>query len=85
MARQRKFAVSPAPTPGSWRSSKSRNFGIIRSSNLGLLQARGDATINMASDMQEPPELIGDFIRKWEQMSFGLAPILIGFFFFASV
>ena len=44
-----------------------RNFGIIRSSNHGLLQARGDAIINMASDMQEPPELIGDFIRKWEE------------------
>jgi len=44
-----------------------RNFGIIRSSNYGLLQARGDAIINMASDMQEPPELIGDFIRHWEQ------------------
>jgi glycosyltransferase involved in cell wall biosynthesis len=44
-----------------------RNFGIIRSSNHGLLQARGDAIINMASDMQEPPELIGDFIAKWEQ------------------
>lgn len=46
-----------------------RNFGIIRSSNHGLLQARGDAVINMASDMQEPPELIGDFIRRWEQGS----------------
>ena len=44
-----------------------RNFGIVRSSNYGLLQARGDAIINMASDMQEPPELIGDFIRHWEQ------------------
>lgn len=44
-----------------------RNFGIIRSSNHGLLQARGSAVINMASDMQEPPELIGDFIRQWEQ------------------
>ncbi len=44
-----------------------RNFGIIRSSNHGLLQARGDAIINMASDMQEPPELIGDFVRKWRQ------------------
>ncbi len=44
-----------------------RNFGIIRSSNHGLLQARGDTVINMASDMQEPPELIGDFLRNWEQ------------------
>ncbi|MCF8177619.1 MAG: glycosyltransferase family 2 protein [Sulfuritalea sp.] len=44
-----------------------RNFGIIRSSNHGLLQAQGDAVINMASDMQEPPELIGEFIKKWEE------------------
>jgi glycosyltransferase involved in cell wall biosynthesis len=44
-----------------------RNFGIIRSSTHALLQARGDAIINMASDMQEPPELIVDFVRKWEQ------------------
>lgn len=43
-----------------------RNFGIIRSSTYGLLQARGDAIINMASDMQEPPELIVDFVRQWE-------------------
>ena len=44
-----------------------RNFGIIRSSNHALLQARGDAIINMASDMQEPPELIVEFVRKWEE------------------
>lgn len=44
-----------------------RNFGIIRSSNYALLQACGDAVINMASDLQEPPELIGDFLRQWEQ------------------
>ncbi|MCK9283320.1 MAG: glycosyltransferase family 2 protein [Rhodocyclaceae bacterium] len=43
-----------------------RNFGIIRSSNYGLMQARGDAVINMASDMQEPPELIVEFVRQWE-------------------
>ena len=43
-----------------------RNFGIIRSSNHGLLQATGDAVINMASDMQEPPELIVQFVRHWE-------------------
>ena len=43
-----------------------RNFGIIRSSNYALLQARGDAIINMASDMQEPPELIVEFVRQWE-------------------
>jgi glycosyltransferase involved in cell wall biosynthesis len=32
-----------------------------------LLQARGDAVIAMASDLQEPPELIPEFIARWEQ------------------
>ncbi len=44
-----------------------RNFGHIRSPMHALLQARGDAVIAMASDLQEPPELIGEFIAKWEQ------------------
>jgi glycosyltransferase involved in cell wall biosynthesis len=45
----------------------SRNFGWIRSPFYGLLQARGDAVIYMAADFQDPPSLIGDFIRKWEE------------------
>ena len=44
-----------------------RNFGHIRSPMHALLQARGDAVIAMASDLQEPPELITEFVRKWEQ------------------
>jgi len=44
-----------------------RNFGHIRSPMHALLQARGDAVIAMASDLQEPPELIPEFVRKWEQ------------------
>ncbi len=44
-----------------------RNFGHIRSPIHALLQARGDAVIAMASDLQEPPELIREFIDKWEQ------------------
>lgn len=43
-----------------------RNFGHIRSPNHGMLQASGDAVILMASDFQDPPGLIADFIRKWE-------------------
>jgi len=43
-----------------------RNFGHIRSPFYGLLQARGDAVITMASDFQDPPELIADFIEKWK-------------------
>src|SRR3989338_10217990 len=45
----------------------SRNFGHIRSPYYGFLQARGDAVISMAADLQEPPSMINDFIRKWEE------------------
>ncbi|WP_313951413.1 glycosyltransferase family 2 protein, partial [Accumulibacter sp.] len=44
-----------------------RNFGHIRSPIHALLQARGDAVIAMASDLQEPPELIPEFIDRWEK------------------
>lgn len=44
-----------------------RNFGHIRSPFHALLQARGDAVISLASDLQDPPELIPKFIEKWEQ------------------
>lgn len=45
----------------------SRNFGHIRSPYYGIVQAQGDAVIYLASDLQDPPELISDFIKKWEQ------------------
>lgn len=44
-----------------------RNFGHIRSPFHGLLQANGDAVVKMASDLQDPPELIGEFIKKWQE------------------
>lgn len=44
-----------------------RNFGHIRSPYHGLLQARGDAVVCIASDLQDPPELIADFVAKWEE------------------
>jgi glycosyltransferase involved in cell wall biosynthesis len=43
-----------------------RNFGQIRSPYHGLLQATGEAVIGMASDLQDPPERIPEFIKKWE-------------------
>jgi glycosyltransferase involved in cell wall biosynthesis len=43
-----------------------RNFGHIRSPYHGIMQATGDAVIGMASDFQDPPELIRDFLEKWE-------------------
>jgi glycosyltransferase involved in cell wall biosynthesis len=44
-----------------------RNFGHIRSPYYGLLQSTGDATILIVADLQDPPELINDFIAQWEQ------------------
>jgi len=43
-----------------------RNFGHIRSPYHALLQARGEAVISIVADLQDPPEMIPDFIRKWE-------------------
>ena len=43
-----------------------RNFGHVRSPYYGLLQATGDAAVALASDLQNPPELIPEMIKKWE-------------------
>ncbi|MCQ2390471.1 MAG: glycosyltransferase family 2 protein [Kiritimatiellae bacterium] len=42
------------------------NFGQIRSPYNALLAAHGDAVVMMCADLQEPPEVIPDFIRAWE-------------------
>jgi polyisoprenyl-phosphate glycosyltransferase len=44
-----------------------RNFGHIRSPFHGLLQAGGDAVISIVADLQDPPEMIRDFVARWEQ------------------
>lgn len=44
-----------------------RNFGHIRSPLHGYFQARGDAVIAMVSDLQDPPELIGQLVEKWAE------------------
>jgi glycosyltransferase involved in cell wall biosynthesis len=43
-----------------------RNFGHIRSPYYAILQSRGVATIYLASDLQDPPEMIPQFISEWE-------------------
>jgi len=43
-----------------------RNFGHIRSPYHALMQAKGAAVIAMAADLQDPPAMIVDFLRKWE-------------------
>lgn len=44
-----------------------RNFGWIKSPYHGLLQATGDACVMIASDLQDPPEMIPEFVQKWEE------------------
>ena len=43
-----------------------RNFGHIRSPFHGLIQCNGDAVISLVADFQDPPEIIKDFLQKWE-------------------
>ena len=44
-----------------------RNFGHVRSPYHGLLQACGDAVCSIAADLQDPPELIREFVARWEE------------------
>lgn len=44
-----------------------RNFGHIRSPYWGIVQTTGAATIYLASDLQDPPELIPQFIDEWKK------------------
>lgn len=42
------------------------NFGQVRSMYHGLINTDADATIQMAGDLQDPPEIIPELIQKWE-------------------
>ncbi|MGI5987245.1 MAG: glycosyltransferase family 2 protein [Dysosmobacter sp.] len=44
-----------------------RNFGYSRSHFYGLTQMTGDAVMLVHADLQNPPELIPEFVKKWEQ------------------
>ncbi|MBE0429438.1 MAG: glycosyltransferase family 2 protein [Thermoleophilia bacterium] len=45
----------------------SRDYGFQRSVYTGLVNAAGDAAIQIDCDLQDPPEMIPRFIDKWEQ------------------
>ena len=44
-----------------------RNFGHIRSPFYALMKAKGDAVISIVADLQDPPLMIKEFIKKWEE------------------
>lgn len=43
-----------------------KNFGYSRSHYYGLTQMTGDAVMLIHADLQNPPELIPEFVKKWE-------------------
>lgn len=43
-----------------------KNFGFSKSTFYGLTQADGDCAVLLFADMQDPPELIVDFVEEWE-------------------
>lgn len=45
----------------------SRNFGPGRSGRNMINNATGDAVVVMPCDMQDPPEMIPDFIKYWQE------------------
>ncbi len=44
-----------------------RNFRMDGGLTAGLAHATGDAAVVMTADLQDPPELIPEFLRKWEE------------------
>lgn len=44
-----------------------KNYGPDRSGGNLFHRASGDAVINLASDLQDPPEMIPLFLSKWEE------------------
>jgi len=42
-----------------------RNFGQVAAILAGLRHARGDACVVMSADLQDPPELIVEMVRRW--------------------
>ena len=44
-----------------------KNFGALRSPIHALYQISGLAVIMIVADLQDPPYLIADFLKKWEE------------------
>jgi glycosyltransferase involved in cell wall biosynthesis len=47
--------------------SLSRNFGKEAAISAGLEYARGQAVVPMDVDLQDPPEILADLVRKWRE------------------
>ncbi|WP_423364064.1 glycosyltransferase family 2 protein [Mycoplasma sp. P36-A1] len=45
----------------------SRNFGHSAAVSAGIDSAKGDAVVLIDADLQDPPEVITEFITKWQE------------------
>lgn len=45
----------------------SRNFGYQNSIFAGLTLALGDAVVELDADLEDPPQIIVSFVKKWEE------------------
>jgi len=73
--------IDDGSTDGTWRLFReqnlkdprfraikfSRNFGHQPAVSAGISLAKGDAVVVIDADLQDPPELIRDFIAKWKE------------------
>lgn len=44
-----------------------KNFGQFNSPYYAMLQTTGDCTVSLCCDFQDPPEMIPQIVREWEQ------------------
>lgn len=44
-----------------------RNFGTDGGMTAGLRYAKGDAAVLMCADLEDPPSLVLEFVKKWEE------------------
>ncbi|MFL5516644.1 MAG: glycosyltransferase family 2 protein, partial [Gemmatimonadales bacterium] len=45
----------------------SRNFGHQSAVTAGLAHAEGDAVVIMDADLQDPPEVVGEMVHRWQE------------------
>lgn len=53
--------------PGAQIIDFSRNFGKEAAMTAGISQSRGDAVVIIDADLQDPPGLIPDMVRQWQE------------------
>jgi dolichol-phosphate mannosyltransferase len=67
----------------------SRNFGYQNSVFAGICLATGDAVVELDADLEDPPPVIAEFVKQWEngaEVVYGVrrkrhAPLLMRFLF----